>query len=184
MASAVDARADWSGYAPPVSSRKHVLPSSDDRRSVEERPWKPGRRGVANEKSCNASTDSILGGPVPARTPGVVGASSWQTEAQAAAVRTRTTREQLTESGRSRFVRGKRGTVPAYEDPRPYDAGAGARLRDEHDRLFGGGSGAEQRGGVPAGDSLVGYLSVGRSVSFLEGLGAEVVAAMSSKMGE
>eukprot|EP00585_Thalassiosira_rotula_P020526 CAMPEP_0196215726 /NCGR_PEP_ID=MMETSP0912-20130531/30601_1 /TAXON_ID=49265 /ORGANISM="Thalassiosira rotula, Strain GSO102" /LENGTH=68 /DNA_ID=CAMNT_0041492685 /DNA_START=591 /DNA_END=794 /DNA_ORIENTATION=+ len=64
--------ADWSGYSPPVSNKKHIAALSVGIGPKDEAVWKPGRRGVSNEKSSNASSTSILGGPVPEKDPSVV----------------------------------------------------------------------------------------------------------------
>lgn len=197
-----DAPRDWSGYAPPVSNKKHIpqAPSQIAALSValgpkDEAAWKPGRRTVPSEQSSNASSASILGGPVPAKDPSVVASSSWQSEAQAASAQTKTSREQLTESGRSMFVRGKQSTVPAYEKARPFSESVGARLRDEnpyslndrlsspagsnhHDNQENGNPNTAASASADPGYSLVGYRSGGGARSFLEGLGTEVAASV------
>mmetsp|Transcript_22163 Transcript_22163/g.41861 ORF Transcript_22163/g.41861 Transcript_22163/m.41861 type:complete len:200 (+) Transcript_22163:5138-5737(+) len=189
--------ADWSGYSPPVSNKKHITAIYVGVAPKDEAVWKPGRRGVSNEKSSNASSTSILGGPVPEKDPSVVSSSNWQTEAQAASSQAKTSREQLTESGRSMFVRGKQSTVPAYEKACPFSESVGAQLRDENPYCL------NDQGSIPAdskdksneengnpntipsdsalpGYSLVGYRSGGGVRSFLEGLGTEVAASMMS----
>lgn len=182
--------ADWSGYEPPVSNKKHT-PQIRESIDTGKTHWKPARRGVSSEKSSNASSTSILGGPETEKDPSVVGSSNWQTEAQAASTQTKTSREQLTESGRSMFVRGKMSSVPAYETACPFDESVRARLRDENpyslnDKLSvvgcneekneGNGSPNTASASTDPGYSLVGYRSGGGARSFLEGLGAEVAS--------
>lgn len=179
---------DWSGCAPSPNSKKHIpQPPSKIAAGVgvEEVNWKPGRR--VSEKGTSVSA-SILGCPVPETNPSIVGSGAWKTEAQAASAQTKTTREQMTENGRSMFIRGKAMPVPAYELARrtPFDEGVGARLREENPYSLNE-KGADISGGnkkkyvdtIP-GDSLVEYRSRSGTRSFLEGLGAEVAASKMS----
>ena len=78
--------ADWSGYVS-VSSRKHVR---EPKRGDEEK-WKPKKRILAPK--CNNSTLNLIGGPVP-NDPAMLGSCNWQSEAQAASCRTKTTVDQ------------------------------------------------------------------------------------------
>lgn len=189
---------DWSGHAARISSKKHLpaAPSKIANLSVgigpiEETAWNPGRRVTDGEKS--SSTASLLGGPVPESDPSSVGSSHWQTEARAASSQTKTTRDQLTESGRSMFVRGKATTTPAYELARPFDETVGARLREENPYSLNENRNSHcadkaktnEENGHPnktdsaddSSHSLVGYRSGGGARSFLEGLGADVAAS-------
>eukprot|EP00986_Skeletonema_menzelii_P011161 scaffold5672_cov142-Skeletonema_menzelii.AAC.4 len=88
--------ADWSGYVA-VSSRKHV----PEPKRGDEAEWKPNKRIAL--KSNDSSTLNLIGGPVPKDDPSTLGSSNWQSEAQAASVRTKTTVDQLTETGRSQI---------------------------------------------------------------------------------
>ncbi len=88
--------ADWSGYVS-VSSRKHVR---EPKRGDEEK-WKPKKRILASKN--NDSTLNLIGGPVPNNDPSTLGSCNWQSEAQAASGRTKTTVDQLTETGRSQI---------------------------------------------------------------------------------
>lgn len=97
--------ADWSGYVS-VSSRKHVR---EPKRGDEEK-WKPKKRILAPK--CNESTLNLIGGPVP-NDPESLGSCNWQSEAQAASGRTKTTVDQLTETGRSQIrYKNKKLGVP------------------------------------------------------------------------
>ena len=178
--------ADWGGCAPSPNSKKHIpQPPSKIAAGVgvEEVKWNPGRRV------------SKKGGPVPDKDPSVVGSGAWKTEAQAASAQTKTSREQLTENGRSMFIRGKATPVPAYEVARrtSFDESVGARLREENPYSLNE-KGADASGGdrekhvetnpnntasAFSGYSLVGYRGSGAR-SFLEKLGAEVAASIMS----
>jgi hypothetical protein len=89
--------ADWSGYVS-ISSRKHV----QGQKHGEEDEWKPSKRIDIAPKS-NDSTLDLIGGPVPKDDPSTLDPRNWQSEAQAASVRTKTTVDQLTETGRSQI---------------------------------------------------------------------------------
>lgn len=121
-------------------------------------------------------------------------AGAWQTEALSASAQTKTSRDQLTESGRSMFIRGKACTIPAYELSRPYNGSVAEILRDEQPyqlidkvgTIAHGGQEkktGEQHAENDGGESLVGYRSGVDAKSFLSGLGAEIAAslAISSK---
>jgi hypothetical protein len=190
------ANADWSGYAPSPHSKKHIpQPTSKIAASVgvEEVKWNPGRRVCENSMSVSAS----IWGPVPEKNPSVVGSGAWKTEAQAASAQTKTSREQLTENGRSMFIRGKAVPIPAYELARrtSFEESIGARLREENpyslnengaDITFGGvnekhaGTDPNDTAAAYSGYSLVGYRSGNSAKSFLDGLGAEVAASVMS----
>ncbi len=130
---------------------------------------------------------------MPEKDQSVVGSGAWKTEAQAASAQTKTSRDQLTENGRSMFIRGKAVPVPANEVARrtSFDESVGARLREENPYSLNE-TGADASGGdrekhaAFSRYSLVGYRSVGGAKSFLEGLGAEVAASIisSSKIDE
>ena len=100
--------ADWSGYVS-VSSRKHVR---EPKRGDEEK-WKPKKRILASKN--NDSTSNLIGGPVP-NNPSTLGSCNWQSEAQAASCRTKTTVDQLTETGRSQIrYKNKKLGVPSVK---------------------------------------------------------------------
>ena len=126
--------ADWSGFVPRRSSKKHIptppvqvttidgngIGPSENSRTEE---WtKPARKIVGHKESgavsgCNAvvadqihnsSTFSLIGGPIPGNDPSSMGPSRWETEAQVAARRKSTDLCQLTDNGRSMQVRGRK----------------------------------------------------------------------------
>ena len=174
---------DWGGHSPPVSNKKHIPQQPTKIAALpvglcaDEEAWKPGRKpGNLGEES---SSESLIGGPVPENNPSVVEPSSWQTEAQAASIQELTSRDQLTESGRSRIVRGKHSTVPAYEKAKPFDETVGARLRLENPYSLNDKNRSvanENEENCQPNNSLIGYRSGGGSRSFLEGLASELVA--------
>ena len=191
-----EANADWSGHAPSSNSKKHIpQPPSKISASVgvEEVKWNPGRRVC--EKSMRVSAS--IWGPVPETNASVIGSGAWKTEAQAASAQTKTSREQLTENGRSMFFRGKAVPIPAYELARrtSFEESIGARLREENpyslnekgaDIIFGGlnekhaETDPNDTAAAFSGYSLVGYRSGNSAKSFLDGLGAEVAASVMS----
>ena len=170
--------ADWSGYVPPPNCRKYIPGVGGDENSN----WRPKLR-IFNDKHIDSSEN--FKGPV------LEDNIAWQTEAQSASIQTKTTQSQLTEGGRSMFVRGKQSTIPAYELARPYSESVGARLRQEnpynlHDsndvsgseaNKFGHAKGKENNGDGDEKYSLIGYRAGITSRSFLDGLGAEVARA-------
>lgn len=84
--------ADWGGYVA-ISSRKHVQePNRDDDKDE----WKPSKRQLNNKS--NGSTLDLIGGPEEG-----LGPRDWQSEAQAASVRSKTSVDQLTDRGRSQI---------------------------------------------------------------------------------
>mmetsp|Transcript_19004 Transcript_19004/g.39926 ORF Transcript_19004/g.39926 Transcript_19004/m.39926 type:complete len:238 (+) Transcript_19004:19-732(+) len=196
--------ADWSGYVLPISRRKHVekprnqiipletgfCPAEDART----REWKPGRKVFkpGDNGPNGASTKSLIGGPIPECDPAVVESSHWQTEVQAATLRTQTTVEQLTEKGKSMHIRGKKGTAPLWENVKPFDKSVAARLRKENPYTINDSDDVRNvqteskssniiaiDGGLP-GRNLIGYRANrgGASKSFLAGLGKEVAAVL------
>jgi len=180
--------ADWSGYVPPPNCRKYIPQQKEESNGNENSNWRPKLR-VFNDKHIDSSEN--FKGPVPEDNPSIVGSIAWQTEAQSASIQTKTTQSQLTEGGRSMFVRGKQSTIPAYELARPYSESVGARLRQEnpynlHDsndvsgseaNKFGHAKGKENNGDGDENYSLIGYRAGITSRSFLDGLGAEVARA-------
>lgn len=187
--------ADWSGHCPSPTSKKHFAPPPSKIVSsvgIETAGWKPSRR--VTETNANTSS-SIIGGVSPMNSSAVGGAAgAWQTEALSASAQTKTSRDQLTESGRSMFIRGKACTIPAYELSRPYNGSVAEILRDEQPyqlidkvgTIAHGGQEkktGEQHAENDGGESLVGYRSGVDAKSFLSGLGAEIAAslAISSK---
>ena len=182
--------ADWSGYVPPPNCRKYISQKESNIAcgvgGDENSNWKPKLK-IFNDKHVDSTEN--FGGPVPEDNPSIVGSIAWQSEAQSAAT-SKTTISQLTEGGRSMFVRGKQSTIPAYELlARPYSESVGARLRQEnpynlHDSNDVSGSEANKFGQAKGNDedevdkySLVGYRAGITSKSFLDGLGAEVARA-------
>mmetsp|Transcript_22162 Transcript_22162/g.53691 ORF Transcript_22162/g.53691 Transcript_22162/m.53691 type:complete len:195 (+) Transcript_22162:78-662(+) len=182
--------ADWSGYAPPPVSKKFIPQPASRIAALSngtgfgptkgDEEWHPGRR-VSENRLTASSGASILAGTGPS--------GDWQTEAQKMMHQAKTSREQLTGSGRSMFVSGRKHTIPAHELARPFDENVGARLRDENpyslnDRLRVASKEENEEQGHPntppandCGYSLVGYRSGGGARSFLEGLGTEVAAS-------
>jgi len=176
--------ADWSGYVPPPNCRKYI-PQQKESYLQENSNWRPKLK-VFNDKHKDSSEN--FQGPVLEDN----GSFAWQTEAQSASIQTKTTQSQLTEGGRSMFVRGKQSTIPAYELAKPYSESVGARLRQEnpynlHDsndvseseaNKFGQAKGKEENNeNVDENYALIGYRAR-TSKSFLGGLGAEVARAM------
>lgn len=181
--------ADWSGFCPSLNSKKHIPhPPSKIVASVgiEAAGWKPSRR--VHEKSANPSS-SILSDVPPMNSSAVVGAGAWQTEARAASAQTKTSREQLTESGRSMFIRGKASTIPAYQLTRPNDGTMAEILRGENTYTISdkvclyreqGTKSDDIKDGSIDGYSLVGYRSGVAGKSLLCGLGVEIAASLPS----
>ena len=130
--------ADWSGFIPKRSNRKHItthpvqLESVDGNTitpSVEAQTdeWtKPARKIVGHEESGadiddsntnpnqsvndfkRSLTFSLIGGPIPANCPESVSSTCWETETQAATRKKGTDLHQLTDNGRSMHVRGRK----------------------------------------------------------------------------
>ena len=178
--------ADWSGCCPAPISKKHFPPPPPKIVSsvgIESTVWKPSRRVPETNAS---DSSSIIGNTNSA-------ACAWQTEARSASAQTKTSRDQLTESGRSMFIRGKACSKPSYELSRPYDGSVAEILRDDivphsiNDKAVGlaRGSGQEKKPDEKKSEndvceSLVGYRSGVDAKSFLSGLGAEIAASLSS----
>ena len=100
--------ADWSGYVA-ISSRKHV---QEPKVSPEKDEWKPSKRQLTNKS--NGSTLDF-------HQDEGLGPRNWQSEAQAASVRSKTSVDQLTDRGRSQIqIRhsnrqpGKQGCKPQW----------------------------------------------------------------------
>ena len=113
----------------------------------------------------------------------------WQTEAQSAASNDKkTTMDQLTETGRSMHVRGKKSSVPAYENVRPFSDSVASRLRDENPyslndekSSFVSWSNASQEVVRDGKENLIGYRAP-RAGDFLAGLGKELAAKQIDKL--
>lgn len=86
--------ADWSGYVA-ISSRKHV---KEPNHGGDKDEWKPSKRQLTNKS--NGSTLDLIGGP---EDPSIVDPRNWQSEAQAASMRSKTSVDQLTDRGRSQI---------------------------------------------------------------------------------
>lgn len=120
--------ADWSGFVSTRSQRKHVTTRPNQicalngeglapNQEVPTAEWiKPARKMANRAPSCadnvQSSTFSLIGGPVPAVSPGLYSPRCWETEAQAAARKRKTDLEQLTYHGRSIYVNGKKRCNP------------------------------------------------------------------------
>lgn len=124
------------------------------------------------------STFKLIGGPEEVKS------SQWQTEAQSAR-QSKTAIQQLTETGRSMHIRGKKSTLPAYENVRPYDENVASRLREENPYTLneGGGKTWGKSSRKNSNDSnakpnanLIGYRAPRGGDSFLVGLGKELAA--------
>jgi hypothetical protein len=87
--------ADWGGFVA-ISSRKHVQEQNHGGGGDKDE-WKPSKRQLNNNKS-NGSTLDLIGGPEEGLCP-----RNWQSEAQAASVRSKTSVDQLTDRGRSQI---------------------------------------------------------------------------------
>ncbi|KAL3798422.1 hypothetical protein HJC23_005075 [Cyclotella cryptica] len=138
--------------------------------------WKQGRRAIATSNA--NSTFKLIGGPEE------VGSSQWQTEAQSAC-QSKTAIDQLTKTGRSMHIRGKKSTIPSYENVRPFNETAASRLRGENPYSLNEGSmktwndaSQENANGVNSNrnSNLIGYRAPRGGESFLVGLGRELAA--------
>jgi hypothetical protein len=134
--------ADWSGYVYARSHRKHFLGQpnqlcavigqglgpKDDAVTAE---WKKPSKKILNQitscqenkeaKNTPSSTFSLIGGPVPFDSPNLYSPVCWETETQAAARRRKTDLHQLTNHGRSKYVRGKSSCAAAFEKKQPVE---------------------------------------------------------------
>ncbi|KAL3783776.1 hypothetical protein ACHAWO_007602 [Cyclotella atomus] len=135
--------------------------------------WKQGLRVIDTSKG--TSTFDLIDGPEE------INPSSWQTEAQSAtSTEKKTAIDQLTETGRSMHVRGKKSSVPAYENVRPYSDSVASRLRDENPYSLNEGSNAAswtKTSQEPSSDdkeNLIGYRAPRAGDSFLSGLGKDL----------
>ncbi len=141
--------ADWSGYCPSPTSKKHYFPPSPSKIVGDMNSFKEGA------------------------------ACAWQTEARSVSAQTKTSRDQLTESGKSMFIRGKACTKPAHRDGIvPHSIkdkevglarGSGQEIKQD-----------EKNAENDFSESLVGYRSGVDAKSFLSDLGAEIAALLSS----
>lgn len=138
--------------------------------------WKKGRRDIPTSKG--NSTFKLIGGPEEVRS------SQWQSEAQSAC-QSKTTIQQLTETGRSMHIRGKRRIIPAYENVRPSNENMASRLRDENPYTLNEGvdkswneSSKKNFNDATAkpNANLIGYRAPRGGDSFLVGLGKELAA--------
>ena len=138
--------------------------------------WKQGRRVI---DTSNGSTFELIGGPEE------INPSQWQTESQSAASNDKkTTIEQLTETGRSMHVRGKKSSVPAYENVRPFSDSVASRLRDENPYYLNEENESNnvwskefsREFGNDDKENLIGYRAPRAGDSFLAGLGKELAA--------
>ena len=66
---------------------------------------------TSSSASARSSTFSLIGGPVPTSSPSKFSPQCWKSEAQTANMRVKTDLEQLTDRGRSKHVRGRKGFV-------------------------------------------------------------------------
>ena len=120
--------ADWSGFVAPRTSRKHPdgIPAAmavhislegpnQDAETVE---WaRPARKQmVGAARSEEASTFSLIGGPIPCEDPSAFDPSKWITEASASMgadeQNNSTDMTRLTDNGRAMHIRGKKTLVP------------------------------------------------------------------------
>ena len=138
--------ADWSGFIPKRSNRKHIksqhtqLESADGNaiapcKGVSTDEWKKPARKIVEHKESGAEIDesianpsksannfkrsltfSLIGGPIPANCPESVSSTCWETEAQTAAQKKGTDLHQLTDNGRSKHVRGKKQITSVNND--------------------------------------------------------------------
>jgi hypothetical protein len=135
--------------------------------------WKQGLRVINSSKG--TSTFDLIGGPEE------INPSCWQTEAQSAtSTGKKTAIDQLTETGRLMHVRGKKSSVPAYENVRPYSDSVASRLRDEIPYSLSEGSNAaswtktSQELSSDDKENLIGYRAPRAGDSFLSGLGKDL----------
>ena len=179
--------ADWSGYVPPPNARKYLpVAESKIKGGVgHEEHWKPKKKVFHDNKS--KDSHNIIGGPIPKDDPSIVESGAWQSEAQAAALQTKTALDQKRESGHG----GKRITMPAYElsNKKPYSESVGARLKLENPYHLNDKVGDAKKENCANANttldhkegefSLVGYRAPMTSRSYIEGLGAAVAASLS-----
>ncbi len=171
--------ADWSGYVS-ISSRKHVQPP----KRGDEDQWKPSKRIDIAPKS-NDSTLDLIGGPVPKDDPSTLDSCNWQSEAQAASVRTKTMVDQLTETGRSQIrYKNKKLGMPASMISEN-DTVAASLIEDPYYILDNADEppGRREIGHVPLSDdpnlNLIGYRQVTKN-SLLASLGKDLYASAPS----
>lgn len=127
--------ADWSGFVSRRTSRKHIPCKPDQLVAIDGNAFgpadhvataewtKPARKIVGHKESgaddenasssasARSSTFSLIGGPVPTSSPSKFSPQCWKSEAQTANMRVKTDLEQLTDRGRSKHVRGRKGFV-------------------------------------------------------------------------
>ena len=135
--------ADWSGYVPQKSSKKHprVTPkarkdhlttlcngitigpcscakTNDDIKSLSSKRQYPNTSKSSSSSSSSSSSNdtfSLIGGPIPNNKEDVVQPCHWETETQAFMRQKQTSIDQLNFHGRSMHVRGKKQTKPMFE---------------------------------------------------------------------
>lgn len=164
--------ADWSGYVPPPNARKY-LPAAESKIKGgvgHEEHWKPKKKVFHDNKSKAKDSHNIIGGPIPKDDPSIVESGAWQSEAQAAALQTKTALDQKRESGHG----GKRITMPAYElsNKKPYSESVGARLKLENPYHLNDKVGDAKKENCANANTTL-------DNSYIEGLGAEVAASLS-----
>jgi hypothetical protein len=135
--------------------------------------WKQGLRVIDTSKG--TSTFDLIGGPEE------INPSSWQTETHSAtSTEKKTSIDQLTETGRSMHVRGKKSSIPAYENMSPFSESVASRLRDENPYSLNEGSNAVSWPKTPPElcsddkENLIGYRAPRAGDSFLSGLGKDL----------
>lgn len=160
--------ADWGGFVA-ISSRKHVQePNHGGGGGGDKDEWKPSKRQLNNYKS-NGSTLDLIGGPEEG-----LGPRNWQSEAQAASVRSKTSVDQLTDRGRSqiqiRYSNRQLGKQASTDS-----VAASLSGEDPFRYLLNETSGKENF--IPLCEdpqfSLIGYRHTGRT-SLLSGLGKDI----------
>ena len=159
--------ADWGGYVS-ISSRKHVKEPNHGGGDKDE--WKPSKRQLTNKS--NGSTLDLIGGPEEGHGP-----RNWQSEAQAASVRSKTSVDQLTDRGRSQIQIRRQPGKQASTD----SVAASLSGEDPYRYLLNETTSPSPRRGkenfIPLCEdpqfSLIGYRHTGRT-SLLSGLGKDI----------
>lgn len=134
--------------------------------------WKMGRRVI--DRSKGGSTFELIGGPEE------INPNQWQSEAQSLTSKKKATIDQLTETGRSMHVCGKKSSVPAYENVSPFTDSVASRLRDENPYSLNENSSSNTcRSKAPhehvnGKENLIGYRAPRAGNSFLAGLGKKL----------
>ena len=174
--------ADWGGFVS-ISSRKHV----PEPKCCDEDHWKPSKRIASSVR--NDSTLDLIGGPVPKDDPSTLEPCNWQSEAQAASVRTKTKADQLTETGRSQIrYKSKKVGHPLSLISNDNDTVAASLIEDPFYNLSSKDEAlVERENFVPfSGDysrNLIGYRSITKN-SLLASLGKDLFASAPSLVGK